>query len=211
MLWDAERYSTSTARTKGLGTLHWDYLSEPSANSLEAPNSNNFFTFFDGGSDFWNESKSCSESSLANQMNDQTRGFKSRMQDLKRGSAMKTTNVLSLGDSNSGSKSVGKSQVLHGTLRGVACAQEPHFEKHVHREVTLPKKILVPWFLVPPGIWEITHTHTSRVLLHLDSYKFPHIHKARWESPKARPFVRVGQTIAQGPNLAHQPTAYFGK
>ena len=65
---------------------------------------------------------------------------------------MKTTNVLSLGDSNSGSKSVGKSQVLHGTLRGVACAQEPHLEKHVHQEVTLPQKILVSWFLVPPGM-----------------------------------------------------------
>ena len=103
MLWDAEHYSTSTARTKGLETLHWDCLSEPFANSLEAPNSNNFFAFFEGGSDFWNESKSCSESSLANQMNDQTRGFKLRMQDLKRGSAMKTMNVLSLGNSNSGS------------------------------------------------------------------------------------------------------------
>lgn len=30
------------------------------------------------------------------------------------------------------------SQVLHGTLRDIACAQEPHFEKHVHQEVTLP-------------------------------------------------------------------------
>lgn len=144
MLWDAEHYSTSTARTKGLETLHWDCLSEPFASSLEAPNSNNFFAFFEGGSDFWNESKSCSESSLANQMNDQTRGFKLRMQDLKRGSAMKTMNVLSLGNSNSGSKSVGKNQVLHGTLRDVACAQEPHIGKHVHQEVTLPEKILVP-------------------------------------------------------------------
>lgn len=71
-------------------------------------------------------------------MNDQTRGFKLRMQDLKQGSATKTMNVPSLGDSNSGSKSVGKSQVLHGTLRDIACAQEPHIEKHIHQEVTLP-------------------------------------------------------------------------
>lgn len=53
-----------------------------------------------------------------------------------------------------------------------------------------------------------SHKHTSRFYFIWMAINF-HISTRQGGNLQARPFVRVGQTIAQEPNLAHQPTAYF--